>query len=84
MTFLLRSPTVFDKDGVVQPYIESGKARVVKGDGLVKADVQRAWDEAGEKRPVDTVIFTVGKSNILCPDVRFCEKHKQAGHRNST
>ncbi|KAM6500142.1 hypothetical protein JOM56_003156 [Amanita muscaria] len=70
VTFLLRSPTVFDKDEIVQPYMESGKTRVVKGDGLVKADVQRVWDEAGKERPVDTVIFTVGE-------------HKQAEHQNS-
>ncbi|KIL67112.1 hypothetical protein M378DRAFT_177559 [Amanita muscaria Koide BX008] len=54
VTFLLRSPTVFDKDEIVQPYMESGKTRVVKGDGLVKANVQRVWDEAGKERPVDT------------------------------
>ncbi|KAK2464539.1 hypothetical protein APHAL10511_003446 [Amanita phalloides] len=60
VTFLLRSTTVFDKDETMQSYIQSGKARLVKGDGLVKDDVQRAWEESGRDRPVDTVLFTVG------------------------
>jgi NAD(P)-dependent dehydrogenase (short-subunit alcohol dehydrogenase family) len=64
VTFLLRSTSVFDNDEVVQGYIESGKARLVKGDGLVKDDVKRAWEETGRDRPVDTVVFTVGKTII--------------------
>jgi len=60
VTFLLRSTSVFDNDEVVQGYIKSGKARLIKGDGLIKDDVKRAWEESGRDRPVDTVVFTVG------------------------
>ncbi|KAF8625577.1 hypothetical protein AX15_005299 [Amanita polypyramis BW_CC] len=68
VTFLLRSPSVFDNDQLVQGYIKSGRARLVKGDGLVHADVKRAWDESGKDKPVDTVLFTVGK--LRCTSAR--------------
>ncbi|KAF9557125.1 hypothetical protein CPC08DRAFT_65758 [Agrocybe pediades] len=57
VTFLLRSPNVFDEDTEIQRHVASGKARLLKGDALVKEDVQRAWDEAGT---VDVLLFTVG------------------------
>ncbi|KII93363.1 hypothetical protein PLICRDRAFT_101613 [Plicaturopsis crispa FD-325 SS-3] len=57
VTFLLRNPATFDADAIVQKYVQTGKARLVKGDALVRDDVQRAWDAAG---PVDAVVFTVG------------------------
>ncbi|KAJ7717037.1 hypothetical protein B0H16DRAFT_1388487 [Mycena metata] len=58
VTFLLRSPAVFDKDELIQRYIKSGgNARLVKGDATKQEDVQRAWDEAGV---VDAVVFSVG------------------------
>jgi hypothetical protein len=60
VTFLLRSPSAFDQDETVQRYIKSGKARLVKGDGLVQEDVKRAWEDSGKDKPVDTVLFTVG------------------------
>ena len=60
MTFLLRSPSAFDNDEAIQGYVKSGKARLVKGDGLVEEDVKRAWGESGKDKPVDTVLFTVG------------------------
>lgn len=63
VTFLLRSPSCFDADETIQKYIKAGKARLVKGDALVKADVAKAWGEAaqgdGEQR-VDVLLFTVG------------------------
>ena len=62
MTFLLRYTSVFDEDQVVQGYVKSGNARLVKGDALVQGDVKRAWEESGRDRPVDTVVFTVGKT----------------------
>ncbi|KIL67117.1 hypothetical protein M378DRAFT_74281 [Amanita muscaria Koide BX008] len=65
VTFLLRSPSVFDKDEVIQGYVKSGKVRLLKGDGLVKEDVQRAWDDAGKEKPVDTVLFTVGRKPLF-------------------
>lgn len=70
VTFLLRSTSVFDEDEVVQGYVKSGKARLVKGDALVKDDVKRAWEESGRDRSVDTVLFSIGKtSNTLLSNV---------------
>ncbi|EGN95910.1 hypothetical protein SERLA73DRAFT_187183 [Serpula lacrymans var. lacrymans S7.3] len=63
VTFLLRSPNVFDDNQTIQKYVQQGKARLLKGDALIKEDVQRAWDEAakgGDSRPVDFLLFTVG------------------------
>ena len=37
----------------------------MKGDALVKDDVKRAWEESGRDRSVDTVVFTVGKTNTF-------------------
>ncbi|KAH7919521.1 hypothetical protein BV22DRAFT_1040798 [Leucogyrophana mollusca] len=65
VTFLLRSPKVFEEDSTIQKYVQLGKARLVKGDALVKADVQRAWDEAargGSNQGVDFLLFTLGFS----------------------
>jgi len=64
VTFLLRSPSVFDKDEVIQGYVKSGKARLVKGDCLVQEDVKRVWEEAakGEGGGVDVLLFTLGYS----------------------
>ncbi|KAF7976767.1 hypothetical protein HWV62_5768 [Athelia sp. TMB] len=63
VTFLLRSPSCFDTDETIQKYVKSGKARLIKGDALVKTDVVRSWAEAaqgeGEQR-VDVLLFTVG------------------------
>ncbi|KIK34527.1 hypothetical protein CY34DRAFT_97833 [Suillus luteus UH-Slu-Lm8-n1] len=62
VTFLLRSPQVFDQDETIQQYIKEGKAHLVQGDALVKSDVSRAWSEAQHQdgRPADFLIFTVG------------------------
>ncbi|KAG1831740.1 hypothetical protein EV424DRAFT_125325 [Suillus variegatus] len=63
VTFLLRSPQVFDQDDTIQAYIKEGKAHLIQGDALVKSDVRRAWSEAqlgDDTRPVDFLIFTVG------------------------
>jgi len=49
VTFLLRSgPAAFDKDNIIQKYVKSGKARLVKGDALNKEDVAKAWEEAAK------------------------------------
>jgi len=60
VTFLLRSPSVFDKDEVIQGYVRSGSAHLLKGDALVRSDVQHAWDEAAKRGNVDLLLFTVG------------------------
>ncbi|KAJ7513028.1 hypothetical protein B0H11DRAFT_1843461 [Mycena galericulata] len=57
VTFLLRSPSVFDDDETIQKYVRSGHARLFKGDATNEAQVRSAWDKAGI---VDAVIFTVG------------------------
>jgi hypothetical protein len=62
---LLRTPTVFDNDEVIQEYVKSGKARLVKGDALVRDDCKKAWEEAAKGEPgegVDLLLFTVGAS----------------------
>ncbi|KAJ7746829.1 hypothetical protein DFH07DRAFT_923958 [Mycena maculata] len=58
VTFLLRSPAVFDDDALIQGYIKSGHVRLVKGDATKEEDTRRAWNEAGV---VDALIFSVGK-----------------------
>ncbi|KAF8889869.1 hypothetical protein BD779DRAFT_1707023 [Infundibulicybe gibba] len=60
VTFLLRSPNVFDADEVIQRYVKSGKAHLLKGDALVQSDVQHAWDDAARGAAVDLCLFTVG------------------------
>jgi len=62
VTFLLRCPTAFDDDPTIQKYFKSGKARLVRGDGLVVADVQTVWAAASIDKPVDVLLFTVGFS----------------------
>ena len=62
MTFLLRSPATFDDDQSIQKHVKSGKARLIKGDGLVLADVKNVWAAASLDRPVDVPLFTVGFS----------------------
>ncbi|KAJ7670246.1 hypothetical protein B0H17DRAFT_1086212 [Mycena rosella] len=61
VTFLLRSPAVFDEDKLIQGYVKSGKARLVKGDATNEVDTRRAWDAAGV---VDAVIFSVGATQV--------------------
>ncbi|KAL0946448.1 hypothetical protein HGRIS_012671 [Hohenbuehelia grisea] len=60
ITFLLRSTSAFDNDEKMQGYIKSGKAHLVKGDGLVREDVQKAWTAASKHGPIDLLLFTVG------------------------
>ncbi|VDB82686.1 unnamed protein product [Peniophora sp. CBMAI 1063] len=66
VTFLLRSPSVFEEDETMQRYIRAGAARLVQGDALKKEDVQRGWQEAakpmngGDQSGVDILLFTLG------------------------
>jgi hypothetical protein len=67
---LLRNPKCFDNDATIQPYIQSGKARLVAGDALVQDQVANAWIKAGEgERPgqVDVFLFTVGAFLVSWP-----------------
>ncbi len=62
ITFLLRSPSAFDKDELIQRYVQSGHARLVQGDALKAEDVSRGWEVAqeGPDSHVDLVLFTLG------------------------
>ncbi|KAG6907151.1 hypothetical protein DXG01_010328 [Tephrocybe rancida] len=60
VTLLLRDTSVFDQDEQIQAALTSGKARLVKGDALVKEDVSRAWTSASSQGSVDLLLFTVG------------------------
>jgi len=60
VTFLLRSPATFDNDEAIQTHVKSGKARLIKGDGLVLEDVRKVWAEASKEAPVHILLLTVG------------------------
>ncbi|KAJ7022655.1 hypothetical protein C8F04DRAFT_1012247 [Mycena alexandri] len=57
VSFLLRRPSVFDEDPVIQKFVRSGAARLIKGDAKKEEDMAHAWEQAGI---VDAVIFSVG------------------------
>ncbi|KAE9394885.1 hypothetical protein BT96DRAFT_923223, partial [Gymnopus androsaceus JB14] len=65
VTFMLRSPSVFDSDEIIRSYVKSGQAHLIKGDALVENDVKRAWDEALTHGPVDFVLSSVGLMTTL-------------------
>lgn len=65
VTFLLRSPAAFDSDNEIQQYVKSDHALLVKGDALIREDVQKAWETASKDRKVDFLLFTVGGSSLL-------------------
>ncbi|KZT63071.1 hypothetical protein DAEQUDRAFT_770956 [Daedalea quercina L-15889] len=62
VTFLLRSPSVFDNNEQIQLYIRAGTARLVQGDALKPEDVKRGWEEAQRAKngAVDLVLCSVG------------------------
>lgn len=64
---------MFDGDEAIQKYVTAGKARLVQGDALVKEDVERAWAAAqgDDGKPVDFLVFTVGKSHLLLCSCRI-------------
>ncbi|KAE9394888.1 hypothetical protein BT96DRAFT_958687 [Gymnopus androsaceus JB14] len=57
VTFMLRSPSVFDSDETIHSSY--------KGDALVESDVKRAWDEALTHGPVDLVFSSIGGSPLF-------------------
>lgn len=59
-TLLLRRPDAMESDPAMSGYIREGKATLVRGDGLVKEDVQKAWDTAKADGKVDLVFFGIG------------------------
>jgi NAD(P)-dependent dehydrogenase (short-subunit alcohol dehydrogenase family) len=66
VTYLLRNPAGLQADDKIRPYVQSGQARLIKGDCLDEADVRRTWEEAGKggahEGLVDYVLSTVGQS----------------------
>ena len=61
VVFLLRNPKVFDDDATIKPYLDSGKAILVKGDALSAEDVANSWKKAAEVNGrIDFVVFSVG------------------------
>ncbi|KAI0077667.1 hypothetical protein K474DRAFT_1661445 [Panus rudis PR-1116 ss-1] len=60
VTFLLRSPSVFDSDAAIQRFVTSGHVQIVQGDALNSEDVAKGWESAVQGGPVDLVLFTVG------------------------
>ncbi|QRV80487.1 NAD(P)H-binding family protein [Ceratobasidium sp. AG-Ba] len=64
-TFLLRRPEAMESGASMAAYIKEGKAKLVHGDGLVEADVQRAWDTAKSDGEVDIVIYSIGAEGSL-------------------
>ena len=63
MTFMLRKPSVFDKNVKMQKHIQEGRAKILSGDATIKINVQRALIEARINGQLDAVLFTVGMSN---------------------
>ena len=58
----MRSPSVFDNDEQMQPFVKDGKAQLVRGDALKTDDVRTAWQAAVQAGggKIDVVLFSVG------------------------
>ena len=61
---MMRNTSVFDNDQVIQPFVTSGQAKLVKGDALKGDEVRNAWVAAAEGGRVDLALFTVGEYQI--------------------
>lgn len=61
VTYMLRKPSVFDKDAKMQKYIQEGRAKIISGDATIRTDVQKALTEARIDGQLDSVLFTVGE-----------------------
>ncbi|KAH7345685.1 hypothetical protein B0J17DRAFT_764280 [Rhizoctonia solani] len=59
-TLLLRKPEAIESDPFMSDYIKNGKAKLVRGDGLVQEDVQKVWNVASSEGQVDLVFFGIG------------------------
>lgn len=71
IVFQLRNPSCFDNDAEIQPFVTSGKAKLVTGDAMVEEDVRSAWTEANaDGEAVDVVLFSVGKLLPPHPSLR--------------
>lgn len=45
----------------LQPYIESGQARLIEGEPLLENDIRLSWTEAAREGAVDILLFTAGE-----------------------
>ncbi|CAE6445062.1 unnamed protein product [Rhizoctonia solani] len=59
-TLLLRNTDAMESDPAMADFIRDGKIKLVRGDGLVSEDVQRAWDTTRSDGDVDLVYFGIG------------------------
>jgi NAD(P)-dependent dehydrogenase (short-subunit alcohol dehydrogenase family) len=60
-TLLLRKPDAMESDSAMSGYVRDGQAKLVRGDGLVQEDIQRAWDIAKSDGEIDLVFFGIGE-----------------------
>ena len=67
VTFLVRSLATLQNDEVMSKHIKAGKGFLVKGETLVKSDVENGWNKAGERGPINLLLFTVGTSTTHVP-----------------
>ncbi|KAJ7581141.1 hypothetical protein C8J56DRAFT_1168687 [Mycena floridula] len=63
ITFLLRNPSCFDADTTIQRF--ASNVDIIKGDALVKSDVQSAWDKARSHGNVDIALCTIGGTGSI-------------------
>ncbi|KAF8753961.1 hypothetical protein RHS01_06763 [Rhizoctonia solani] len=56
-----------ESDSAMASYVRDGKVKLIGGDGLVREDVQQAWDATKSNGEVDVVYF-----GIVLYHTRFC------------
>ncbi|GAB1522280.1 hypothetical protein RhiTH_005394 [Rhizoctonia solani] len=59
-TLLLRKPDVMESDPSMKGYIQSGLAKLVRGDALVREDVQKAVNTANADGKLELIFFGIG------------------------
>ncbi|CAE7106082.1 unnamed protein product [Rhizoctonia solani] len=59
-TLILRRPDSMESEPSISEHIRNGLAKLVRGDALVREDVQKAWDVANSDGPVDLIFFGIG------------------------
>jgi hypothetical protein len=64
VVYLLRSVATLENDPEFKPYIDSGKAKFIKGDAMSYDDVSAAWKVAISEGTVDLILFTVGSCAV--------------------
>ncbi|CAE6348249.1 unnamed protein product [Rhizoctonia solani] len=59
-TLLLRKPDAMESDPSMKDYIQNGSAKLVRGDALVREDVQKAVDVANADGKLELIFFGIG------------------------